>query len=208
MACSVTAWCAVPAHADSWRAPDAAGDVIGYSFTPEPPPCGTLTQTHVPADTTTDIVGLAVRHRHDTVALAARFRDLGMRPQVVSFAVETDGRSFEVRVERRRTGGPARASVFVTSPPEAPTPDDEFCSYTTAMIGGPCRGQVADMSAEADRVAVTLPRRCLRDPRWIRAGVEAYRFLDRGGVRRDRWAPAGADETAFVGPLGPRVRRG
>lgn len=206
LASLVLGWGATSASADKWSAEDASGDVTKYRYTPDPPPCGTLTQAVLPADTTTDLVALTARHRKDTVELSAQFRDLtGWGQQFVSFDLETDGRTYEVVVERYRTGGAIKASVM-TAASEPPTPNE--CGAVLTIQGVEyCPDVSADMSPAQDLVSVVVPRSCLKKPRWIRAGVEAIRFLGDSG-RSDRWAPEGADTTAISGPFGPKLRRG
>ena len=195
-----------PAAAGTWREPDAAEDVTSFSYSPDPPPCGTFQEYVHPSDATTDIVALRVRHERE-VELTARFRDLGGRGrQYMSFQVETDGRAFVLDVERDGPRAAVRSELWV-APREAPVPD-ECGTYGYHLLGRSCSGLSATMAPDLDVVAVTVPRPCLNRPRWIRAGVEAYRYLDGDRVRHDRWAPPGADETAVGGVLGPVVRRG
>ena len=67
---------AVPASADTWREPEAWGDVEKTTYSAEPEPCGTLTRTVDPLDADTDIVALSARHTEDVVEMSVRFRDL------------------------------------------------------------------------------------------------------------------------------------
>lgn len=121
------------ASADTWRSTDAAADVSKYRYDPEPPPCGTFTQAIEPDDSTTDIVGLEVHHRKDTVELAAHFRDLtGWGNQFISFDVETERRAFEISVSRYESGEPVTAHVMPAAKP--PTAFSE-CSGFTGPFG-------------------------------------------------------------------------
>ncbi len=206
LASLILGWGATSASADKWSADDVSGDVTKYRYTPDPPPCGTLTTAVEPADTTTDLVSLTARHRKDTVELSAEFRDLtGWGAQLVSFDLETDGQAFEVVVRRFETGGRVEASVMLAAEP--PTSPSECGGFLTVQLVRNCPDLAADMSPARDLVSVVVPHSCLKKPRWIRVGVEAARFLG-DSPRSDRWAPDGSDTTAISGPFGPKLRRG
>src|SRR5690349_12556187 len=64
------------AHAERWVGGDAAGDVEGWHFDPEPAPCGTYTDVDASANTNQDITGLVVNHKRREVRLVVRFADL------------------------------------------------------------------------------------------------------------------------------------
>lgn len=193
------------AHAERWWAGDATGDVRQYAYTPEPPPCGTLTDSTAPQDASTDIVGLSVRHEGGSVELRAHFRELkAWGDRYVSFDLETDRRAYEVSVRRPRKRGPVEASLWQAAPP--PESFDECGGYTTVQFGVPCTELLTTRSTSTNTVTVTVPRSCLRGPRWVRAGVSTDRAVgDRH--RTDTWSRSGPDTVAFSGPFGPRVRR-
>ncbi|WP_325602290.1 hypothetical protein [Nocardioides sp.] len=196
---------AAPASAENWRGSDPAGDVMTYTSSPEPPPCGTFTEGADPANHTADLVSLAVRHRRDTVELSAGFRDFtGGGQQSLEFDVKTDKHEFSISLDRRRTGAAARISVLRPGEPSAP---DECGYYTVMSLVDPCRGLEADLSPSLDVVSVVLPRGCLGDPRWIRVGVQTGRSAGEAWST-DIWAEPGVDTAVYTGPYGPRVRRG
>ena len=193
------------AHADRWWGRDAARDVTQVTFTAEPPPCGTWEMSTQPQDTATDLVGLSVVHGRDDVVLRAHYRDLtGFADRHVSFTLATNGRDFEVTVSGRRHGGPVGELWSAPSPPEEV---DECGAYSVVQMGGGCDvGSLVLL--ERDVISVTVPRDCIGDPRWVRAGVVDQRTIGarfRGDVWGLRGTPA---ETGFAdGPLSPRVRR-
>jgi len=196
---------ASPVRADVWRATDAAGDVVTYTYSFDPPPCGSLTKRDVPADGTTDIVAVSVRHESDAVDLSARFAYLAAwGPQSVSFDIKTEDRAFEVTVTRQRTNGPVWVGLWTQSR-ETPEPTSAVPTRR-ARLAGPVRASAHSSIPPWDLVSVNVPRQCLGTPRWVRVGVDTLRFLDCDTARTDVWAPAGTDEAALSIPDGPRVR--
>ena len=192
------------ASADRWWGGDRSGDVQQVGVSPEPPPCGTLKQSAAPQDTTTDIVGLSVRHEGTSVELRAHFRDLtAWGDRYLTFDLATDERGYRVSLMRSRRHGPIGATVLVTgSPPESV---DECGGYSLVVLVAPCPDLVLTRSRERDYVSVLLPRSCLGAPRWVKAGVHTFRTVD-DRVRSDTWGTTGVEPLPFTGPFGPRVR--
>ncbi len=194
------------ASAETWRQPERSGDVGTYSYSPDPAPCGSLSESAAPSNVTLDIVSLAVRHDKDTVALRARFRDLTTwANRGLSFDLQTDGKAFEIQVDRPRKGAPVAAALYEGRK----IPDQtEECGLSVEIIEGrPCRELSVEVAPDQDRVTVVMARQCIHKPRWIRAGVhnEVYRH---GTWFWDAWAPRDTDAEALIGPFGPKVRRG
>lgn len=192
------------ASADRWWGPDATADVRQYAFTPEPPPCGTVTESSAPQDTTSDIVGLSVRHERGAVELRAHFRDLTVwGERRLSFDLETDGRAYQVSVMKWSRRGPIETSLLQAAP--APESFDECGGYATLQMHVPCPDLLMTRSPAQDTVSVVLPRSCLRGPLWVRAGVRNSRTVD-DRYRSDVWSHSGSVGVGFTGPFGPRVR--
>jgi hypothetical protein len=195
---------ATAAHADRWWGREKAMDVVRVAFRPDPPPCGTVVERPVTDDATLDIVGLAVRHEGDAVALCAHFRDLThWGDRWLTFDVDTDGRDYEVLVHRR--GKKLETWLTQAGPEPEPETIGECGAYSYLVGVIPCDVEVDRLPA-ADLVSVTVPRSCLDHPSWVRAGVRNQRWLGQRRVQHDTWAPRGADEADFRGPFGPRVR--
>jgi len=192
------------AHAEQWWGRDKAMDVVRWSISPDPPPCGTIFERPVIKDATLDIVGLSVRHESDTVQLRAHFRDLTTwGDRWMTFDVETDGRAYEVSVSRR--GGKLEPWLMHAAPEPDPEDLDECGTYSTLQQVIPCDAEVDRLPAK-DLVSVTVPRACLAFPTWVRAGARNQRWLGDVRIQYDTWAPRHTDEAVVRGPYGPRVR--
>lgn len=76
---------------------------------------------------------------------------------------------------------------------------DECGNYAYDSGVRSCRGAAASIRTGRDRITLSLPRRCLRTPRWVRVGADVYSFSQHG-TTFDRWYPAGwhGDELAPV----------
>ena len=57
-----------------------------------------------------------------------------------------------------------------------------------------------------DVVAVTVPRVCIGEPRWVRAGLQVQRNLDGGRARLDVWGSDGLSLSLDPIPLPPNLR--
>ncbi len=73
-------------------------------------------------------------------------------------------------------------------------------------MSAPCDDVDLQVLPARDLVAVTVPRSCLGDPRWVRAGVSSDRFLGTRG-RLDVWGRPDIGTILDAPPLSPRVRR-
>lgn len=193
------------AYADAWSGLEPGGDVHGFTFDPEPPPCGTSTDWNATANTTNDITKLVVNHTAERVVLTLRFRDLRWRGgHMTTFAIRTHEWGYLLSVDRLRTGG--RTEFFLAREPTDISEPDE-CGGVGIILGDLyCPRLTGEIAPDRDVVKVSIPRPCLSTPRWVQVGAHNYRFDDDGRIFSDRWAPAGSDETSFFGPYGPRVR--
>lgn len=207
LASTVLALSAGSASADRWWGADRAGDVGQWSYSAEPPPCGTSTELATPQDASSDIVGLSVRHEGDVVEMRAHLRNLtGWGDRWVTFEIQTDRRPYSVTL----SSNPAKhdEDLWLMDASNVPSPPDECGGYTTINFSAPCDGLSAAASSRDDVISVVIPRSCLRTPRWVKVGLQSYRTLgDR--YRFDTWRRPvlGAEPTnSLIGPLGPRVR--
>ncbi|UFN45518.1 hypothetical protein [Nocardioides okcheonensis] len=199
LACSGTA-----AHAEQWWGRDAAHDATEWSYSPEPEPCGTLTEHDRPREAATDILGLGVRHDGATIELSTRLRDASpWRGTLLSFVLDTPRASdsvHEVNVQRARPGGSLEAILYSSHIGE---PD------ACGAAGGGGRGLPCDLAVTGPStrgaVTVRVPRSCLGRPRWVRVGASTLRDEGRA-LRGDTWGRGTAD--APYGPFGPRVAHG
>jgi hypothetical protein len=144
-------------------------------------------------------------HGRDDVVLRAHYRDLtGFADRYVSFTLTTDGRDFEVTLSGQRRRDPV---AELWSAPTEPEAVDECSTYSTTQTGGWCElGSQVLLAGEV--ITVTVPRDCIGNPRWVRAGVVDQRTIGTR-FRADTWGLTGVDIEAGLtdAPLSPRVRR-
>lgn len=195
------------AHAIDYTDPDPRGDVEGWNYKPDPPPCGT-TEAVEPADARKgDIRRLSVRDDDGLLRLRLRFRDLpALRRLYVEFPVRTRDRDYMIHLFR------ARKRTHVHLFPEVPLPDPEPGAECSAVLGDAgvkfCKGLSGAFSPRKNRVRVRLPISCVRSPRWVRVGAEAG-YYKRGASFSDTWAPRGSTPQGSWGHVyGPRLRVG
>lgn len=205
---------AAPAHAERWTADDPVGDVTGWQYSPEPPPCGTFTDVDGTDRANEDITRLTARHSRAVVRVVLGFRDLdAAAEQEVSIHVATPVRGWDLDVLRfeRRKGG-FRVMTFLAKTPQLPpaSEDPDDCGWTgVATVGRPCRLEHS-FDFDADLISVTLPRSCVGAPAWVRVGARAsgWTYGEDGtfGSFSDEWGDAGNGESdGWVPPLGPEV---
>ena len=193
-----------PASAERWWGRDKAGDVRQLTISLDPPPCGSVDVTPAPQDTSTDLVGLSVVHDGDSVVLRAHLR--GYRApgtdRGLEFDLATEGRDYQVSVSTWGRQGPPVVEL-ATAPTE---PQPAGCnSYVTSQTSVPCDGMRLSFRPARGVVDVTVPRTCVGDPRWVRAGAHSERLLgDRGRI--DVWGRTDVGTILDAPPLSPRVR--
>jgi hypothetical protein len=140
------------AAAEQWTHRDAAGDVVQFTWDYE----SVKTTTELPDDVSTDVRRLTITHAPHELRISMRVQDIVRGTRAAELYVRTaEGRRFEVHAYAIRTrafSGPYIVSV--------PTHESVECS-----------GQSASLDPDTDKVYVTLPRRCLGDPRWVQVGA-------------------------------------
>lgn len=170
------------AHAADWVHVDPAGDVAKatYSETQEDPGF-----TAAPEERRIDVRRVRVVHRSTQVLVKFKTREA------------LPGRDFAIFAEIKTPDaryGVERVSLFGES-------DTTFTKGTRARS---CRGLKVTIDRPARTATISVPRRCLESPRWVRVGL---------GVLRFRGETVYADDglSARIGDglvLSPRVRRG
>ena len=158
-------------------------------------------------DPSTDITSFRAARSHTGLVLVATFHDLLPRVQQdVEFDVRTShGREVNVGVSRTPDTGVSVTIGDAPDPVQAAA-DAEQCSAAATIVGlDDCTGLTGRMDDRADRVVVRVPRDCLGDPRWVRAGVSSVRHVSPSRMPRDVWLPPGGNRRADFGPLGPWV---
>jgi ABC-type uncharacterized transport system substrate-binding protein len=140
------------AAAEQWSHRDAAGDVVQLTYDNE----SVRHTTELPDDVSTDVQRLTVTHAAHELRMSMRVADIVRGTRSVTVQVRTaGGRRFEVW-----------AAVFRAE-----------VSYTPSIVAVPsheyvrCSGPSVSFDTDTDKVSVTLPRRCLGDPRWVQVGA-------------------------------------
>ena len=203
------------AHGDRWSSADEAGDVEGWSYHPDPEPCGTVTELDGTADTNTDITRLIVRHTRRGIVVTTRYRDLDPDLEqvvFVNFRSSTGGYALDFDRWQRRDGS-WRTLTFLSTEPEFPDPDDipECEGFGVVSFGIPCRIE-REANFERNFIRLAVPRKCLHNPRWVRVGVSAYKWVEPADpddlsstTFHDDW-DGGVELSPWLPPFGLRVR--
>ena len=205
-ALAVTATLCSPAaaHAERWAGSDPEADVEGRHFTPEPPPCGTYTEVDASGNTNQDITRLVVSHQRREVRLIARFRELDREvEQRVAVHLTTGKRRWFLDVNRFRDfdADVFQVSAFLARGPYFPAGGDE-CG--AAVVARPTSCHVRpELDLRANVLRASVPRSCLRNPRWVRVGARATGAgtNDERVGYSDEW---GSSESPLP-PFGPKV---
>ena len=217
-AAALLALVASPAVAETWEAPDRRADVRATPIRLDVPSraddCDGPRDRRVRNDRRRDILKLSVDHQAEAVVLTLSMRDVARRDAGTTYAlhVRTPKEAYSLDVTRYSPGGDLE--VFFAQEPDYPSPSEiKDCSFTIVSTGLPCEGLVADAGTRLDIVTVTLPRSCLRLPRWVRVGAEVHgysRQTEPGHftVFSDAWTRRGERPHGFLPPFGPRVHAG
>lgn len=204
------------AHADRWSGTDEVGDVEGWQYDPEPEPCGTFTDLDGSAETNNDIVRLSVRHHRRAMVITTRFRALDPAlEQMLFLYVRTSTGGWWLDLTRFEDApGRWRVHTFLGAEPDLPDPDDipdDQCGFGVIIHGEPCKIR-RDVDFERDRIRLAVPRRCIDNPRWVRVGASAYRWVEPADPDHatstsfhDDW-DGGTELSPWMPPFGPRVR--
>jgi hypothetical protein len=215
-----------PAAAETWSGRDPRGDVEGYTYVSpaSEDECPTITDIDGSADTNDDITRLRVRHTATSVIVATRFRDLDARlDQLLMLHIKSADRGWYLDVSRSvGKRGKSRTFTFLAREPKYPDPDEidpdgDGCgSFIVASVGLPCPHMAAKVDTDRDVITATLPRTCIRSPRWVRVGAGSAGSEDLDPPKGqpdaisfngyyDVWSDGGAG-TDWLPPFGPRVR--
>lgn len=174
-----------PAYAETHRATDSQGDVVAVNeldYTPIGP---------APENADADITKSVVKHGRLRILVKVKLRDLT--------AVGGDG---ERQISVQLRAGWRQFSVVATKLPHG---------QTLLGTGGngafaDCRGVRQKFSAAEDRITVSVPRICLKNPRWIKAQVEVS-STNGSIIYRDEALRAGLNPEKLPRST-PRLKRG
>lgn len=200
------------AYADHWASTDAERDVEGWRYDPEPKPCGEFIEVDGTAETHEDITRLSVRHTRRAMIVTTRFRDLDRTLEhTLSLYVRSAERGWWLDVDRyQNRNGHWRVLTFMAREPKLPDPDDiEGCGIGISLTDIGCRIS-HEVDFDADRISLVVPRGCMGNPRWVRVGADAYRFVEPEDPAHpwttfsDEW-DGGVELSPWMPPFGPRV---
>lgn len=180
-----------PASAARWSHEDAVGDVVSYSFSehggtesgPDP----------APANTNTDISRFSASHSPRVVVLRANLRDITAASGLMIYEVRTGTRGYQV-AQRLGTNKDMPA----------------FGLYRLNGQRVRCSGARRSVDRTTEEALVSIPRRCLGRPRWVRAGAGAFNFTEtrtKATFRMDDALKDGDGDIEHL-RLSPRIRRG
>lgn len=198
-----------PASAEKWTSTDAHQDVDGTTFSPEPEPCGTVTDVDATTDANDDLVALTVRHTAHALLLKARFRDLDAAlEQDVEFRVLTPDQLWDVDVERyQKPSGDFRVFGFIGPIDDTAARADDCGTTTGSLIAGVGCKLDPQVDTDADTVRARIARACISGPRWVKVGVAAYGWTDSTDPS-DATFTVYSDDWQTTDALGPRVVAG
>lgn len=174
-----------PAFAAKQVTRDTRGDVASLFFDPEA--VGLPVPTPVPDETSADITRTVVRHTARRVIVKVHFRDaLARRAPAMYLNLTTPDTQFEVNYDKT--------------------------SIEPLMIlkrgrNVACKGAKSAFPLDADIATISLPRRCLGAPRWVRLQVGALRADRAGNLLIDDGQREGMRSDLDL-VTGPRVRKG
>jgi hypothetical protein len=191
----------IAAQAGEYEGDDPTGDVRGLVHRPEPKPCGSYTEVRHDDPRFNDITRLEVEHTATRLHLRLTLRDLPpYQRSSQSFVVRTPDNAFTIDQSVFR----GETVVFVNQERMPPAHLGPCGTWTFLSTSNPCRGATGTRDEAAESISVSVPRRCVGAPRWVRVGAESY--AGRQGYR-DIWAPPGSKRSGPWGHVyGPRVR--
>lgn len=205
------------AHAERWTSADPAGDAFSWNLDSDEP-CAPAAMTATPDDRGSDLTRVRAAHSHDTVRLGATFgKAAGPAFQTVAFYVDTPGRAYAVEVVRVTQSGPPHQAIVAYANPVPRLLATGSCEELTEVDSDssssnrrPAACQKLSAHYDGPSVTVSVPRDCLRNPRWVRIGAYSMTGDDDGDVVGfDTWLPAGQQPSGFaIGAVGPRLRAG
>lgn len=146
-----------------------------------------------PAVVQGDIRRFVVDHRARTVVVTARFGDLARSARIYQGGVlelRTADRTRVLTIDVE-PGGPGQGRV-------------EFTNRNGRPVS--CDGLARRIDWSTNTVRMTVPRACLGNPRWVRAGYGYYRMNQDLVIWMDEAHRNGTVSGSLA--LGPRVHRG
>jgi hypothetical protein len=150
-----------PASASIWRHDDAVGDVHSQTDIIDEETGEFIEGEFViaPENTDTDVSRIRVSHRTHRISLRTTLRDITRRSGFLVYDVRTDGRRYSVM---QRLGK-----------------DRLFPAFDLSRANGgrvKCAGLTRTVDRATNRATVSIPRRCLGRPDWVRIGAGAAKI--------------------------------
>ena len=144
-----------------------------------------------------------------------RFRDLDPALEQVSMIhiATTARRGWFLVIDRfKGRSGNFRVQSFLAKEPNYPDPEDtgdECGNFGFFSFGTPCRTR-PEVDLDANVVRASIARSCLRNPRWVRVGVDGFGWVDsEDGTSvgySDHWGTRNEAASPWLPPFGPKVR--
>lgn len=195
-----------PSYADTWSAPDPAGDAIATTYDAEAEPCPTYVDT---PSAEGDIQRLSVGHRAERVLVRMRVAGLTeLWRTSADIDIVTPDRGYAISLYGRKG---RTHSFFGYQPDWSWVPDDDAddggCGqgYLSGSAGRDCRGLTVRIDVVAGTVRVAIPRSCIGSPRWVRVGGSVGIQHTRSTWSSDQWVPAKDDGDWRTPAVGRRV---
>lgn len=136
------------AHAQTEAVTDSKKDVVTYSETGSEP---------APSVEKADITRARVAHTRGRIVLTTKVRRLAARDWVAGWEIETPTRRYSAS-HMRMTG------FWMT----------DLSTRSGNEVA--CKRMTVDVDRDRDRVRLSIPRTCLKDPRWVRVGIGFLTF--------------------------------
>ena len=148
-----------PASAATWVNDDNTADVESFSWNDETEE--EVGPTPAPESTDTDITRVSVKHQGRRVVLTTELVDITEQSGVMQYEVRTGARNFYI-MQRLGT-------------------DRSFPGFMMMRGNGNpvrCSGLSRGVDRTLETSMVSIPRRCLDRPRWVRVGAGAVGFVE------------------------------
>jgi hypothetical protein len=179
-ACALSLTGTATAHAQTWTHTDPAGDVVAFDGETE-------SQAPAPTQERGDVRRVRVAHNNRRVVVRYSMRKALAGNHMMFYSIRTPKARFDL--DRVRFPGMGGGVTLHKSGSE----------HTIR-----CSGMRWDIDRERATVAVSIPRRCIGRPRWVRVGVIVMSLTDELVYIDDALSGNGLDSLR----QSPRVYRG
>lgn len=199
------------AQAETWRDRDDLQDVTSFHHDHLPAPCGTDSVGIDASDRVRDVRRLRVDHGTEAVRIQLSMREVRRRDTdtFYAFYLSVPAGTYFVSVGRPAPRRPL-AGLFGQNPHIVESPSNDGCTSSFLVSKHrECDG-LTTTDARHEAVVVTVPRACLKYPRWVKVGAQVaggFTATANGSHTEhvDRWEPPGQHVNGAIPPFGPKV---